>query len=83
MILAQCLASYFRDRGKFSMFFSVVFQASTGKKLRKKNHGKKFGTRKFDAKHYATKGNERKQVDLRFLSSKVEFVRSFLEETLA
>ena len=38
------------------MIFSVVFQASTGKKLWGKNHGKNHGTRKFDAKHsvYAT-----------------------------
>ena len=28
-----CLASYLGDSEKFSMFFSVVFQASTGKKL--------------------------------------------------
>ena len=28
--LAQCLASYFGDPGKFSMVFSIVFQASTG-----------------------------------------------------
>ena len=34
--LAQCLASYFGDPGKFSMVFSIVFQASTGKKLRGK-----------------------------------------------
>ena len=39
--------------GKFSMVFSVVFQASTGKKLWGKNHGKNPGTRKFDAKHSA------------------------------
>ena len=49
--LAQCLESYLGDPGKFSMFFSVVFQASTGKKLRGKNQGKNPGTRKFDAKH--------------------------------
>ena len=35
------------------MVFSVVFQASTGKKLRGKNHGKNHGTRKFDAKDSA------------------------------
>ena len=49
ILLAQCLESYFGDPGKFSMVFSVVFQASTGKKLWGKNHG----TRKFDAKHSA------------------------------
>ena len=53
---AQCLASYFGDPGKFSMFFFVVFQASTGKKLREKNPGKNFGTRRFDAKHSTTTG---------------------------
>ena len=36
------------------MVFSVVFQASKGKKLRgEQNHGKNPGTRKFDAKHSA------------------------------
>jgi hypothetical protein len=35
------------------MGFSVVFQASTGKKLRENNHGSNYGTRKFDAKHSA------------------------------
>ena len=52
-ILAQCLASYFGDPGQFSMFFSIVFQASTGKKLQRKNLGKNPGTKKFDAKHSA------------------------------
>ena len=33
------------------MVFAVVFQASTGKKLREKKHRKSYGTRKFDAKH--------------------------------
>ena len=46
--LAQCLASYFRDPGKcYMFFFSVVFQASTGKKL----CGKK--AQKFDATNTA------------------------------
>ena len=31
--LAQCLALYLRNLGKFSMGFSVVFQASTGLKI--------------------------------------------------
>ena len=35
-LLAQCLASNCVDPGKFSMVFSVVFQASTGNKLREK-----------------------------------------------
>ena len=39
--LAQCLALYFGDPGKFSMGFSIVFQAGTGKKLLGKNHVKK------------------------------------------
>ena len=39
--LAQCVASYFGDPGKFSMGFSIVFQAGTGKKLLGKNHVKK------------------------------------------
>ena len=34
--VAQYLALYLRDPGKFSMGFFVVFQASTGKKLREK-----------------------------------------------
>ena len=49
----QCLALYLEDPGKFSMVFPIVFQASTGKKLREKNHGKNHGTHKFDAKHFA------------------------------
>ena len=36
------------------MFFSVVLQASTGKKLQENNHGNNYGTRKFDAKHSTT-----------------------------
>ena len=52
--LAQCLALYLGDPGKFSMGFSVVFQARTGKKLWENNHGNNYGTRKFDAKHSAT-----------------------------
>ena len=36
------------------MVFSVVFQASTGKKLSEKNHGKNYGAHKFDAKHFAS-----------------------------
>ena len=51
MALAQCLASHLWDVGKSSMVFYVLFQASTGKKLRGKNHGKNPGTPKFDAKH--------------------------------
>ena len=51
--LAQCLASYFRDPGKFSKFFSVVCQASNGKKLCEENHGTFQGTREFDATHSA------------------------------
>ena len=43
--LAQCLASYLGDLGKFSMFFPTVFQASTGKKLWGKKHGKFHGPR--------------------------------------
>ena len=31
--VAQCLASYLGNLGKFSMHFSVDFQASTGKKF--------------------------------------------------
>ena len=38
LLLAQCLASYSGNPGKFFMGFSIVFQASTRKKLR----GKKF-----------------------------------------
>ena len=34
MTIAQCLASHLRDPGKSYMVFSLVFQASTGKKLR-------------------------------------------------
>ena len=33
------------------MVFSVVFQASTGKKLREKNHGKNHRAHKFHAIH--------------------------------
>ena len=33
------------------MFFSVVYQASTGKKLREKDQGKNLGTQRFNAKH--------------------------------
>ena len=35
------------------MVFPQFFQASTGKKLWEKNHGKNYGTRKFDAKDSA------------------------------
>ena len=49
--IVQYLASYFGDPGIFSMVFSIVFQASTGKKFRGRNHGKNHGTRKFDAEH--------------------------------
>ena len=49
--VAQCLALCLGDPGKFSMGFSVVFQASTGKKLRGKNHGKNIRTQRFDVKH--------------------------------
>ena len=37
------------------MVFSIVFQASTGKKLWKKNHGNSYGTCKFDTKNSAKK----------------------------
>ena len=36
------------------MAFSVVFQASTGKKLRENDYGNNNGTHKFDAKHSAS-----------------------------
>ena len=36
MTKAQCLVSYFGDPEKFSMFFSLVFQANIGKKLQGK-----------------------------------------------
>ena len=58
-LLAQCLASYLGDLRKFSMFFSVVFQASTGKKLWGKNHGKNHGTLNSDAKHSTNDLNSR------------------------
>ena len=45
----------FWGSGKFFYVFSVVFLASTGKKLQVKNHGKNPGTRKFDAKHSSSK----------------------------
>ena len=35
--LAQCLASYLGDLGKFFMYFPLLFQAGTGKKLCGKN----------------------------------------------
>ena len=34
--IAQCLAAYLGDSGKFSIVFFVLFQASTGKKLQEK-----------------------------------------------
>ena len=37
--LAQCLALYLGDLGKFSMGCFVVFQASTGKRLWEYNYG--------------------------------------------
>ena len=43
---------FWESREIFYVFF-VVSQASTGKNLRGKNHGKNHGTRKFDAKHSA------------------------------
>ena len=54
MSQAQCLVSYLEDLEKIFMVFSVVFQACTSKKLRKKNHEKNHGTRKFAAKHSAS-----------------------------
>ena len=48
--LAQCLASYFGDPGKFFMFFSIDFKTSTGQKLQKENHRENHGTRKCDDK---------------------------------
>ena len=48
--VAQFLASYFGDPGKFSMFFFIVFLAS--KDLGEKKHGKFHGTRNFDATKY-------------------------------
>ena len=51
--LAQCLALYLGNLGKFFMGFSVVFQASTGKKLRENNNCNNYGTRKLDVKHSA------------------------------
>ena len=47
----QCLALYLGDPGKFSMGYSVVFQAITGKKLWGKNHGKSPWTWKFDTEN--------------------------------
>ena len=44
----------FWGSGEIFHVFSVVFQASTGKKLRGKNRGRNHGTRKFDAQHSAT-----------------------------
>ena len=41
--IAQCLASYFKGSGEISMVFSIVFQASTGKKLRGKIQEKILG----------------------------------------
>ena len=49
----QCLASYLGDSGKFAMYFPVVFQASTGKKLQGKKHRKIHGIEKSDAIHFA------------------------------
>ena len=48
--VAQCLASYFRDRGKFSLFFGS-FSGQHRQESLGKNHEKNFGTRIFDAKH--------------------------------
>ena len=50
--LGQCFASYLGDLGKFSMGFSVVFHASTGKKLHE-SKVIKYGMRKFVAKRSA------------------------------
>ena len=49
--LARCLALYLGDPRKFSMGFSVNFQASAGKKLWENKDGNSYGTCKFDAKH--------------------------------
>ena len=40
--LAQCLSSYFGGPGKFSIVFSVIFQASMDKKPWENFHGKIF-----------------------------------------
>ena len=40
------------------MFFSIVFQARTGKKLQEKNHGKNHGTRNYDAKHFTSESDD-------------------------
>ena len=39
--VVQCLVSYLGDPEKFSMVFSIVFQANTGKKLQEKKSRKK------------------------------------------
>ena len=52
--LVQCLALYLGYPGKFSMVFSLVFQASTDKKLWENNHKNDYETREFDAKHSAS-----------------------------
>ena len=49
--LAQFFDLYFGDPGKCSMVFSIVFQASTVKKLVEKNYGNSHETHRFDAKH--------------------------------
>ena len=45
----QCLASYFRDTEKFSIFFPVVFRLAQLRNFGEKKHGKFHGTQKFDA----------------------------------
>ena len=49
--LGGTIALHLGDPGKFSLVFFVVFLANTGKNLRENNHGNKYETRKFDAKH--------------------------------
>ena len=51
--IAKCLALYLWDPGNFPCLFSVVFQASTSKKIWGKNQENNHGTRKFDANHSA------------------------------
>ena len=53
MTEGPCLASYSRDQGKFSMFFSMVFQASKDKKFRGEKQGKFRRIWRFDFTHSA------------------------------
>ena len=52
--MEQTLASYLGNLGKFSISVSVVSQATTGRKLLGKNHGKFHGTQVSDATHSTT-----------------------------